>query len=937
MAPVVRIPTLQEIASSRVAVALWESIDLPSILWLNFNKEDADSPFISFVLKSLNKLNVPPRIAKLLETQVENVKKELDIWVRHFTNEIFRSPELKYELYGNIGDIIWYADGTINRKATARNLLNSLRLSEIDKYHILCHYSLKDDIDRLSPLLFTKNIVDHVEFSDDPSNYYWNCYFRNELDKVPVDDEENSSLDVFMFQHDEVDWWSMKEHFFDRLNAQEQVENIIWLIDDGSAFPYLKLLLMKLTENQLFQGYTNRAVAVIKQFLHNDNGNQEILPTWYDVRDLITQEEFVTMFTNLLEWKEYVWAPVPGAILSEIWISAGDDFRSHILNQGHVVFEKTLKWFKRAEDESFMSTLLQYTNENLKQEIIVGRFFRKFCKKLINKAKLNKLESLFIIWSSSGDDYLVQFKRDFTQTAFFVNFCDLVLKETVYADEEDDLVKVKALEQLWNILFSTAEEVTAFKKDFTQKELFRDACRKMLSYEKFYSLESLFNLCLVDDGEFERDFVKNENVFKYCRELIERTPVQLLELEQLMKACSGNIDVLTEFQNKLINQRFFVRKCEELIEHKDFSFLENLFDICVPNTSDATIFKKDLITRAIRNEWWESAKDVNQLLKLCLPDHKSPESVQFMRDLVFDSGALIFHCLWCYGWKCSTTNDLLMELLLSRSDIVLEYKKQLWMSPSGVRQAVRFLSRERGNEITTVLNEIIAYAFPDDTDSANEFKKKVIFSNEFMEELQKMIFGGDPLNLAKKRIEIFLPSIEDQQTLKKQLIDNLQPKMSEMFHKNGHSGWQSLMERFLENNEAVLALKYKLPIDEFFEREFKECIFQTYDEHHRVSRCTLKKNFVFDSLDVLLNWYFESPKERKEYKVGKLDAYENMKPIDTLLKKNCHSSYMTKLMDWFFENDAVQMAEFKKKHKGEHFVNMIRICRDSYFKNRRTL
>ncbi|XP_065207514.1 uncharacterized protein LOC135836548 [Planococcus citri] len=932
MAPVVRIPNLKEIASTCVAVALWKHIDLPSILWANHNDENSDFPLIRHVFESMKKLKVPQRITELLKTQVQKVKEELKDWVLYLSYDVLRCNGRKNELYYDLNDIVWYSDGTINRKATARNLLNSLRFSEIEKYHILCHYSLIDDIDRLSPLLFTKNIVDHVEFRDDASIYYWNCYFRKELDKVPK--EGNLSLDVFMFRHEALYWWSAKEPFFDRLNAEEQVENIIWLIDhDGDTYSYIKLALMKLSENQLIQVYMARAVEIIDLFLQDDNNYKEVISTWYDFRDFITQEQFVSVFTTLLD------SHVPGAILTEIWTSAGDDFRAYILNQEHVIFEKTLNWFKKAGDESFLNTLLQYANENLKQEMITGPFFRKFCEELIDQihdVKLTKLERLFNEWSLSDGDNLIQFKREFTKTTLFADVCDSVLKDAINEDEEDiTLSKLKALEQLWNIWFTNAEEVTSFKQDFTGKVLFQNCCKKLFVYERFYALESLLNLCLADDGEFERNFTKNIYLYDYCKEFM--VPGKVCFLQQILKACFGNIRLLTEFQNKLITERFFVDRCERVIERKDFFFLKMLFDCCLSNADaeQAKKFKLNFVEDMVKSRfnsflhYWEPA-DVNQLLNLCLP--KSPESVQFMRNLVFNSANLRHHCFWWYRTP-SMINDLLMELLLSQPNLVSEYKKHIWLSSSGTYKAERIFSENGGN----ALNEIIADIFADDTDSANELKKNFAFCPEYMKKLQQMILDGEALSQVKKHIDIFLQSNEDRRALKKQLIDNLQPKIAEIFHNYGHSGWQSLMDWYIEDKKSVRELKWKLPIDDIFERVFKDCIFQTYDEHHRVYRCTLKKNFVFDSIDVLLNWYFETPKERKEYKIQKLDAYENIKTISTLLKKNCHSSYVTKLMDWFFENDLVEMAKFKKKHKGEHFVNMIRICRESYFGNRRTL
>ncbi|XP_065205373.1 uncharacterized protein LOC135835159 [Planococcus citri] len=925
MAPTVRIPNLKEIASARIAVALWNHLDIPEILWID-NKNDYETPLIDDVLELVKQLPLFDSVETLVKTHVQKVKTELESWVFHISRYILHPKGTKNELYCDIDKIIWYSDCTINYKTTARNLLNSLRLSELEKYHILCWYCFIDEIHRLSPLLFTERVVDHTDFDSDALIYYWNCYFRNKLDKIPV--EEGLSLDVFMFR-DEYLTWPAREYFFDQLNEEEQVENFIWLLDNnGNMYMYQKQLLMKLNENQLLRVYKDRAVRIIDHFVYTDDHFQEILPTWYDVRDLITADQFASILKKLLG--TLMQGGVPGSILIEIWTSARNDFRSHVLNNlPIVIFEKTLDWWKRTKDESFLTTLLQVANANLKREIRSGPFFNQFCKDMVLRLQLKELECLFRVWSLSGDD-LNQFKRDFTNTEFFVDTCETIFKlGTSPFDSDDEKNYIAELEHLWNIWFTDVEEVTRFKRDFTRNSLFLDRCES-LCHGDFSTLESVLNLCLLDDEEFERNLAKSKYLFEYCEELV--ISGRLKTLQQLLKICFRNVDALTELQNKFVKKTFFETKCRKLIKHEKIDVLKSLFKCCLSNTEEATRFKQGLVSEWVPMYYFDqypfTPQILTQLLNLCLP--KSPESVQFMRDLVYDSYYVKKNYLqWSRYEKPKTMSDWLMALFMSQSNLVAEFKKHAWMSSEGVMRAADFFPYEKSDK----LNEIIADVFPD-TESANEFRRKIMFSSEMTYKLKRLILIDDTksLNEAKELIEGFLTSNEDQRTLKKHLIDNLRLKNTELFYKYGDSGWQSLVQWCLEDEEAVRAFKWELPIDEFFENKLKECTFQTYDEHHRVSRCTLKKGFVFDSLDQILNWYFESPTKVKEYKVRKINDYENIKTINTLLKKNCHSSYMVKLMDWFFENDHVEMAKFKKKHEGEQFVNLIRIRRQSYFK-----
>ena len=106
--------------------------------------------------------------------------------------------------------------------------------------------------------------------------------------------------------------------------------------------------------------------------------------------------------------------------------------------------------------------------------------------------------------------------------------------------------------------------------------------------------------------------------------------------------------------------------------------------------------------------------------------------------------------------------------------------------------------------------------------------------------------------------------------------------------------------------------------------------FQTYDKCHQASSCTLKKNFDFGSLNRFLICFFESLEQIKDYKLQKINSFHDVPAIQTLFKKNCHSSYLHKLMNWIFENDHTEIAKFKKKYQGEKIANMVRFVRESF-------
>ncbi|KAL6963192.1 hypothetical protein U1Q18_051284, partial [Sarracenia purpurea var. burkii] len=72
----------------------------------------------------------------------------------------------------------------------------------------------------------------------------------------------------------------------------------------------------------------------------------------------------------------------------------------------------------------------------------------------------------------------------------------------------------------------------------------------------------------------------------------------------------------------------------------------------------------------------------------------------------------------------------------------------------------------------------------------------------------------------------------------------------------------------------------------------------------------------------------------KAYKIRKMDGLQDSEVVSTMLKKGCHQSYWRVLTDWFFEEDHVEIAKFRKKNKGKNIASKVKFVRESYFKQK---
>ncbi|KAL6961631.1 hypothetical protein U1Q18_051676 [Sarracenia purpurea var. burkii] len=391
---------------------------------------------------------------------------------------------------------------------------------------------------QMSQNLFLNNLQDYVTFEQHPLIRYWNSYFGKALHLIPKG--ENELLDCFMFQHRFVDNWPAKEYFFDRLSPDDQVRNAIWLIDKHGVM-YQKVLLTKLNESQRISVYLERSVQIIINYTKTkDNNSTDVLTTWYGIRNLITREQFVSVFAELLE------ARTDGSVLMNIWIGIDDDFKNHFLTYNNYEFiKKTLSSYDWTKDFNFVIMVLQDLNEDMKV-YAAKEFFMDFCEKLFSRREnLHWLDGV-------SNAFFVKRSKKFRK--YFVLYSEAIKCLCLEYYSSGD---VKGLNEMLTFLLSqNPNRILSTKENLLQSSDGISKCIELLS------------------SESETDAV-NEII-------IDSLPTT---------------DLAIEFRKNLVFSDSAIRKLQSLLTNDGLNYVKKIIDSFLISDEDKENLKKSLIDK----------------------------------------------------------------------------------------------------------------------------------------------------------------------------------------------------------------------------------------------------------------------------------------------------------------------------------------------------
>ncbi|XP_065225177.1 uncharacterized protein LOC135848985 [Planococcus citri] len=652
-------------------------------------------------------------------------------------------------------------------------------------------------------------------------------------------------------------------------------------------FDYVNRLLVQILSPypNLIQDYKKKLLTspdgILKRVITNSAIAAEIvLSTWYDICNLITQDQFVLIFRVLFKTRP------DDSLLKKIWMSLpSSSIRQHLVCQNDFEFvqqmlhsESTTMFFYH----DLLFAVLQDLDENIKKAIAQRQFFVDFCIKLIERSCILAFNQLMSVFFKAAEESM-QFKWNLVLGSKFVRNKCVTCYENIGAlnDYLGQFLSPELILQYKIHLLTSPRGIFATTTKFANVPgRFDHMLRLWLEICNFITEDQFaFTFC-----ELVKRRASEEILFRVWNSVEDRFKYHLLDYND----CQAVGDVFTlrkevkwesifqtmlgygnaEYRKNLTTKEFFINYCDNLFAN-------------------------------------DKLPELNDLLRSYLQDDEEIDT--FVKNLLFNSKSVKNRCLNFYTTGDTVgLNDYLNQLFLSNLDLVNEYKKDLVMSLDGIKKCFKLIFKD-----TDVITPIIEDSIPD-ARLAARYKQKMVFSSSVIRSFQHMLIINR-LNTVQTIVDRFLTADEDKHALKKLIFVDPVNLMFGILRNYDETYWQSVLLWYFGNSTLVDDFKKGLAVDTIFDDMLKQCVFEKYDR--LLTKCRFQRKVSFDMLDRFLTWYFQSPNAINEYKMKRIDAHREIEMIATLLRRKTIDACLKMILKWVFQNDVLKIAEFKMKNK----------------------
>ncbi|XP_065217548.1 uncharacterized protein LOC135843540 [Planococcus citri] len=336
------VPSLQEIASHEIVREIWnrnlstyhpikgeEMNVIPCSKFLEYCDEYGCQQ--QQAREMITHLKVPRRVEEKLKNSLEKLCKEITRWVAHLLRIVFRHKCLRgsHEIRGiDPKWCIWSMRDEIDYEKSVRKILEIGNLTDLQKFLIMCEYCMEDEIEKFSLDLLPSEFIEKVTFSTNNSCFYWICFLKNDLHKMPV---ENPLL-AGIREGKEIytNCRFSTKFFWDRLSDDDQVKVAVgWIRHElGVDTTFLQQLLSEMSWYQqqcLLSDLSETFQNIIIRFAIRPRSSQITLWIWKHFKNEISLEQFPKFFCDVIICDTSTF------MLLEMWETASDHQRNSLI------------------------------------------------------------------------------------------------------------------------------------------------------------------------------------------------------------------------------------------------------------------------------------------------------------------------------------------------------------------------------------------------------------------------------------------------------------------------------------------------------------------------------------------------------------------------------------------------------------------------------
>ncbi|XP_065224175.1 uncharacterized protein LOC135848253 isoform X11 [Planococcus citri] len=592
--------SLKELSAMAVSIEIWRhEVD-------KYRRNCKLEEFNPFKLQISSKLVFPDLPSVLYDAIDEYVTKlgpSMASWLREHSCAGFH---LHYSHQNHVlkdfDDFVCDYNGTIDYVKTAERMMRCEQFDVDKKFIVACTYCFEDDIRRFWPHVCEKIDLSVVDFGKSPLFYYWICYLKNELDKIPIE-EPNESVDEEMLEHCMSNNRRCVEYFWNCKPLDRKPrkgENIVYYHDDIVT----RFILAKLNDQQVNELINTKEENLVETWLANQNYDEEvILQLWTRFKHLINPSTFKTLIVRMLANTAMSYRGTKDErkindsyidlinkkwtyLGSEIWNSAPDNLKSSTIDD--ILFQSGLFIGPYAcyvpYNVGILLAILPYATYEDRNE-----FWDYAWPKLIDRTRGENLQRIMELCFKTQDE-ISQFKQNVLATSddvkklcveylrsnSFEDANDLVdfccpkiqaarsfkqeLLRSAFLSAHDDrlefgiLFHIERFNAFINNAFENEEQAADFKNQlilsrYFQPELLKmvpSYCKELMKFvDAFVSSEETLRVMKRDILESVKSFYRKRKYGNYVEYLDHRGPFLLW--------CLGSEEEVSDFERRYID------------------------------------------------------------------------------------------------------------------------------------------------------------------------------------------------------------------------------------------------------------------------------------------------------------------------------------------------------------------------------------------------
>ncbi|XP_065219455.1 uncharacterized protein LOC135844970 [Planococcus citri] len=457
------LPSLQEIASYEVCRTIWYSnlSKYQHIKGEDTNVIQCRFMFGFYVIDHYQKhtgqlikhLNAPASIEDILENSMNKVCGEIGNWVKEF---YYRTLNLDGHCGIRLIDPkwwVWSVNGEIDCLKSARKILQDIRLTEWQKFLVMCRYCMayeisKFSLDCLPSQFFAKNYHE--------SNFicfYWICYLRNELHRVPVRNNDSIAWTISKYH---ADFQVVKKFFWDRLKGDQRVTLVAYWINESVRKRTKDLIILEQIISRMSLSLQQRLLrktrhTIVSFFALYSGSPRCALWARRYAGDQMDVEQFAKLVEELLK-TNVTWKST--CLLDEIWNTASAHQRNHVIQ---TKLKRFVDLLLTDSGSTFSDRFLQFISKDERKKII----FKLVNGKIFHECDLDFSSRFLNLHLPNPDDQLTLRKLVIDSPAFLERL--MFLLKCMEYEMFNEAVK---------IYFShDAAAAQIFKREFLEQKL----------------------------------------------------------------------------------------------------------------------------------------------------------------------------------------------------------------------------------------------------------------------------------------------------------------------------------------------------------------------------------------------------------------------------------------------------------------------------------